>query len=161
METLGIDIGGVIVSADTDRAEKTSEMMSDAYLATAPNENAFETIKNLRVRFRNHVYIVSKAGSIMQMKSRRWLDHHDFFKITGVDPYHIVFCLERKDKARIARQLNITHFIDDGIEVLSYLKTVPHRYAFRPNRKDFTRYAHILKYITIVQSWEDIQRLLL
>lgn len=162
MEALGIDIGGVIVSADTDTLEKTNVMMSEKYLATKPKEHCFEVIKNLGAqRFGERIYLVSKAGSIMQMKSRRWLDHHDFFKITGVDPCHIAFCLERKDKARIARQLNLTHFIDDRLEILSYLDTVPHRYAFQPRENELTRYAHILKHITVVQSWEDIQRLLL
>ena len=165
MEALGIDIGNVILSADTDVIEKTNPMVSNEYLATPPNEDCFEVIANLKTRFAERIYLVSKVGSIMQMKTRKWLDYHKFFEITGVDPYHIAFCLERKDKTRIAKQLNLTHFIDDGVEVLSYLNTVPYKFAFRPKKSELIRYQKIqhpiINQITIVYSWKEIENILL
>ena len=48
---------------------------------------------------------------------------------------HVHFCNERSEKEAICRELGVTHFIDDHLEVLLYLKSVPYRFLFAPDSR--------------------------
>ena len=133
--TLGIDIGRVIISAgggshDTSFIGGTAE----AALATPPIEGAFDHIARLVEAFSGRAWLVSKCGPRIQERTRRWLEHHRFHEWTGLHPERVVFCLERPQKAEHCERLGITHFIDDRMDVLVHLTSVPHRFLFGPQK---------------------------
>ncbi len=79
---IGIDIGRVIISGDTDKAK---QFFTDEYLKVRAIAGAFEGIQKIVQKYgRNNVFLVSKCGEIVQEKSLNWLQHHDFFHKTGV-----------------------------------------------------------------------------
>lgn len=63
------------------------------------------------------------------------------------------FVLEKEDKDKKAKELGITHYVDDEVAVLEKLKSVNHRFLFDshnvfPNTDFYTK----------VASWEDIKK---
>ncbi|MEV7330303.1 hypothetical protein [Micromonospora sp. NPDC093244] len=70
------------------------------------------------------------------------------------------FCRTRPDKAPIARRLGLTHVVDDKLEVLGYLDSVPHRYLFRPRPAEVAANAALLPRVHRVESWPELTALL-
>ncbi len=160
VEVLGIDIGGVIIDKVNDGTD--TAFFGPNFLLTTAVEGAIETITQLvQHRFGERVHIVSKCGAAVQDKSRLWLAHRDFAGRTGTNPENLHFCLKRHEKAAICERLGITHFIDDKLEVLSYLRTVPNRFLFRPDPAEVLRHTTHLSGVKRVESWMEIERLLI
>ena len=130
---LGIDVGGVIIGADND-----TTMFTKNYLEAQPVPGAFEAIRVLHARFLGQIIIVSKAGPEMQDKTMHWMEQRDFWNATGMlkqglgrhPDQNVFFCRERADKAPICKRMNVTHFIDDRLDVLVHLTTVKKRFLF-------------------------------
>lgn len=158
---IGIDIGGVIISQDTDEPDL---FFTEDFLRAKPFPNCFETIKRLIEKFgKENVFIISKCGEKVQKKSRQWLDYNHFFSITGFVPEHIHFCLERYEKAGIAQTLHLTHFIDDRYSVLKYMIDLPsiqRLILFCPNdtEKEASR-SNPNDKILEVSNWEEIPKI--
>ena len=149
---LGVDVGGVIIDRVNDALD--TSFFGDNYLQTTAVPGAFAALERLNAgRFAGRVYLVSKCGARVQAKTLAWLAHHGFYATTGIAPEHVHFCRKRADKADICAALGITHFVDDRLEVLSYLDFVPARYLFRPNPAEVARYAHVLPEMRQVESW--------
>lgn len=130
---LGIDIGKVIMEpvkgGKADTAFLGSSM--EKAIRTPPAPGAFEGVRTLVTAFAGRVWLVSKAGASVQQKTRAWLKHWDFYGVTDLRPEHLRFCLERSQKAGHCKQLKITHFIDDRLDVLEHLRgIVPQLYLF-------------------------------
>lgn len=157
-EALGIDVGGVII-ARLGLDEDTTFVGAN-YLSSPGVPGAFEVIQQLvDVRFGSRVFVVSKAGPRARAKTLRWLKNYRFFETTGVKPKHVQFCLERGQKETICRKLGITHFVDDRLDVLLSLKSVPHRFLFDSS----ARFHGLARSSTIrrVQTWTEIAEALL
>jgi len=139
MKKLGIDIGRVLIAPDAPDGKADTSFIGgslEAALATPPYEGVFEAVPVLVELFKGQVWLVSKAGPRVQDKTRHWLRHHAFFERTGIAPDGLRFCLERPQKAQHCRELAITHFIDDRLDVLMHLEgVVPSRFLFGPQRK--------------------------
>src|SRR3989344_4246458 len=115
IERIGIDVGNVISSRDTD-------VLNVKKLVPEEVPNAVETISRIVAKFGpENVFLVSKCGPKNQIRIRKWLVATDFFIRTGVNPFNVVFCIHRKDKAKMAEELRLTHFIDDRLEVLGHM----------------------------------------
>lgn len=130
---VGIDIGRVIMSAISDGKSDTSFLSGDLQRAmkTAPAPNAFEGVNALVEAFDGQAWLVSKAGPSVQFKTKEWLKHWKFFAETGLPRGNLRFCLRRPEKAGHCKQLKISHFIDDRLDVLEHLRgVVPHLYLF-------------------------------
>ena len=129
---IGIDIGRVIMAA-TDRSGRADTSFlqgSEANaMQTPPNEGAFSAIRELVARTNANVWLVSKAGPRIQNLTRKWLAHWDIFRKTGLPEEHVRFCLERRDKAAHARELRLSQFIDDRIDVHQHLRGIVPRRA--------------------------------
>ncbi len=152
---LGIDIGKVIMSPVVGGKADTSFLTGgiERAMQTPPSPDAFETVRVLSGIFSNQVWLVSKAGLNVQKKSRLWLRYHQFYQQTGVSENRLRFCFKRHQKADHCRELGITHFIDDRMDVLSHLRdSVPHLYLFgeQPRRK------YIPKWVTHVLNWNEV-----
>jgi len=79
-------------------------------------------------------------------KKLKWLNHNEFFIKTGFKKENTYFCYRRGEKVHVIKQLGITHFVDDHVDVLTTLSgTVDKAYLFRTletkiqgnNAKDF------------------------
>lgn len=159
-DCLGIDIGGVIIDRINDGTD--TSFFGQSFLRTTAVPEAFETIQKLvDRRFGERVHLISKCGPAIQDKTQLWLAHSDFFGRTGIPSEHLHFCLKRSEKAGICERLGITHFIDDKLEVLSYLRTVPNRYLFHPVPSEVDRYRAHFPLVTQVETWAEVERLLI
>lgn len=162
-EVLGVDIGGVITDRVNDGTD--TSFLSDNYLKTTAVPGTFEALRRLvDERFgADRIYLVSKCGKRVQEKSLHWLAHHRFYEQTGILPKHVFFCRERHEKAGICRQLGITHFVDDRLEVLGYLADVgvEHLFLFKPSQNEMERYVRYSNRVRRVNGWEDVLHQLL
>jgi hypothetical protein len=155
MEALGVDVGGVIIQPADEDAD--TSFFGENYLRTPPMPGVFEGLATLvAARFGPAVHLVSKCGEQTEAHTRQWLAHHDFHGRTGVPAQNVHFCRTRVAKAPIAADLALTHFVDDKLEVLSYLTTVPHRFLFRPRRAEVAAHAQHLPDVRRVESWPDL-----
>lgn len=155
---LGIDVGRVLISAGNESRPDTSFIggtLEDA-MATPPFEGMFEVVPALVRRFDGQVWIVSKCGKRIQERTLQWFEHHHFFERTGINSRNVRFCLQRPDKAVHCRELGITHFIDDRIDVLqAMVGIVQNRYLFGPQRvSTAVGMQHLV-------TWNDVSRELL
>ena len=83
MDTIGIDVGGVIIDRANDNTD--TSFFSGNYLQSRPVEGAIEAIARLvKERFNGNAYIVSKCGSKTEAKTKHWLKHHNVYEITGI-----------------------------------------------------------------------------
>lgn len=153
---VGIDFGGVIVRNLTRVAGEDTGLCGDQSRSIA-NNGVYEAIREIVSICRGSVWIVSKAGTRMQERTRVWLDEQGFFKRTDLNPEHVRFCLQRQEKERICRELKISHFIDDRIHVMQILRhTVPHLYLYGgPDKRMFCP-----PWATYVSAWEEVPGLL-
>jgi hypothetical protein len=126
MERYGIDIGRVIIGPQVAGRDDTSFLGSglEEAMRTPPAEGSFEVIRELTARSEGSTWLVSKCGPNVQQKTLAWLKHHDFHTQTGLPPERVRFCLERRQKAIHATELNLTVFIDDRLDVLQHLKGI-------------------------------------
>ncbi|NUR70331.1 MAG: hypothetical protein HOU81_05895 [Hamadaea sp.] len=118
-----------MIVALAGREEDTS-FFGTRPLETPATDGVFAALAVLTSAFASRVHVVSKAGPKVEANTRAWLDHHDFYRRTGVDPGNVHFVRERRDKAPVCVRLGITHFVDDRLDVLAYLETVEHRFLF-------------------------------
>ncbi|HWO24359.1 MAG TPA: hypothetical protein VNO30_36695 [Kofleriaceae bacterium] len=122
---LGIDIGRVIIGPVDDHGRADTSFLSgtvERAMQTPPAPGALDSIAQLARAFGGDVWLVSKCGAGVQAKTRRWLAHWRFWDVTGIAPDHLRFCLKRPQKADHCRELAITHFIDDRVDVLEHLR---------------------------------------
>ncbi len=154
-EVLGIDIGGVIIDRVDDRTD--TSFFADNYLNTTAVPGVFDALRQLvEKRFGDGVFLVSKCGRRGQEKTLHWLDHHRFYNITGIERGHVRFCQKRYEKAGICKELGMTHFVDDRLEVLSNLITVRTLYLFRQRPDEVRQFARSLNRVRQVNSWQEI-----
>ncbi len=149
---LGIDIGRVISFGDTDGG---IPRVKD-YLDVPVTDGALSAIKQLNLQFNGFVYLVSKCKGKTQVRTRHWLDRIHFSEETGVPADHVFFCETREGKAPICEILGVTHFIDDRLEVLGYMKTVSKKFLFRPNNSEISRNSQHVNSVIRVESWQEL-----
>ena len=100
-------------------------------MKTPASAGAIDCIGRLVRHYDGHVFIVSKCGESVENKTRGWLRNNDVYAKTGLSRDQVHFCRKRQDKAPICRQLGITHFIDDRVDVLSHMVgIVPNLFLF-------------------------------
>lgn len=116
---LGIDIGGVI------RAKATGPQSVEEYLVARPLTDVTRVITAFVDIFGSeNIFIISRCPEYAEDTMVQWLDKQNFFTSIGFKRSNVYFCRERADKARIANQLKLTHFIDDRIDVLDAMKDI-------------------------------------
>lgn len=150
-DVLGIDIGNVI-TGDTDK----SVLFSDRYLEVPEIKDAFVSIRELNDVFNGRVCLVSKCREAVQAKTKHWLQHRNFYHLTGVTEEKTFFCMTRAGKAPICAKEGVTDFIDDRLEVLGYLTTVKNKFLFHPNEKEVIRNKQHLPNVIRVENWKEL-----
>ena len=154
-ERLGVDIGGVVINRIADDTD--TSFFDQNYLRTPAVKGVFSSLRRLvNKRFGPGVYLVSKCGPNVERKTREWLDHRLFFARTGIPHENVRFCRQRHEKAEVCRELGITHFVDDRLEVLGYLQDVPNRYLFHATEEEVREHESILAEVRRVDSWREL-----
>ena len=156
---LGVDLGGVVIRSAGGVGD--TGLLGDEWLDTPEVDGCIDVLTRLTaVPFDTQVVIISKAGPKIQQRSRKWLEHTDFFARTGIGPTNLVFVRERRDKAGACRQWHVTHFVDDHVGVLQHLTTVPHRYLFTGGSGASTSPQQVPPGIEVADSWTTVEELL-
>lgn len=159
-EALGVDIGGVVMDRINDNTD--TSFFSDRYLETTATPGVMAALARLVAeRFGHLVHFVSKCGPNTERRTREWLAHHDVYRRTGIPEGNLHFCRRRREKAPIAEALGLTHFVDDRLEILGSLKTVPNRFLFNPVEAEVARHKLHLGMVIRVENWAEIEALLL
>lgn len=159
-QRLGVDIGRVIIGGGDQPGADTSFLNGDEQRAMQTPEvpGAFAAIAELTRAFSGRVWLVSKCGPRVQDRTKRWLKVHGFSEKTGVPMTHLRFCLERPQKAVHAKQLGLTHFVDDRLDVLEALRgVVPSLLLFGPQRRPVTP----AEWFALAPTWDVARSLLL
>jgi len=151
----GVDIGGVIIDKANDRTD--TSFFGKNYLDTTATIGVFGALRRLKTECFKDVFLVSKCGPNVAEKTQNWFVYHDFYRLTGRRPDQVRFCRQRDEKAPICAELGITHFVDDRLEVLSYLgAAVATRYLFQSDPKEVKRFETHLGSVVRVESWDEI-----
>ncbi len=153
---LGVDIGGVIIDKINDNTD--TSFFGSNYLHTTAVPGAFEALKTLSGIYVTH--LVSKCGENIQRKTLEWLAHHDFYDKTGVARENVHFCRRRNEKRGICDDIGATHFVDDRLEVLSYLSGKMKLYLFNPNEREMQKFSHALTRVTRADNWQNLSHVL-
>lgn len=156
-QALGIDIGNVIINHRL--VDKNDSVLYEERYSTIPaSEGVFDSIKKLNdEKFHGNIFLISKCTGWAQTKILEWLKDNDFYEKTGVKPENVLFCQERHEKDKICRNNNIAYFIDDRLEVLSYMiENVPHLYLFQPKQAEVDEFKQFLPKVTRVESWAEV-----
>jgi len=156
-QALGIDIGNVII--DHRLVDKNDNDLYENRYSTIPAmEGVFDSIKKLNdEKFHGNIFLISKCTEWAQAKILEWLKDNDFYEKTGVKLENVLFCQERSEKDKICRDNNIAYFIDDRLEVLSYMiENVPHLYLFQPKQAEVDEFKQFLPKVTRVESWPEV-----
>lgn len=153
----GTDIGGVLIERKDDRGDTSFAIQ---HLQTPDVPGAIDAVREIALRIGGeNVFLVSKCKPQTEQRTLEWLAAHRFHEVTGVPRESVHFCRERVDKAPICRDLGVTHFVDDRLEVLGYLTSVPNRYLFRPETAEVRRFEALLRFVRLrTDSWADIVR---
>ena len=143
---LGIDLGNTVVRSQHGTG------------STEPYTDALEVIAQLTKLF-GLVCIVSRVNPAQEIRARAWIQHYDFCNKTGIKPQDLHFCAERSDKAIIAKQVGLTHFIDDRPEVMYHLPQDIRKILFGPQKEDVAKFK--LHHLEQVTSWKEIEQKLI
>lgn len=125
--------------------------------------DALRVIRRMTSDSNMEVHIISKVDDEQEKRARQWISDTSFLQEVGLSMDHIHFCWERKDKADIARALNLTHHIDDRPEVMLHLSIGINKYLFRPIAEDVVKFFNDLRFhqIVILNTWVEIESLIL
>ena len=151
---LGVDVGGVVIDRVADGSD--TSFFGAHPLSTPAVDGVMEALAALTADpFEGRVHLVSKAGAKTAARTRDWLDHHGFAARTGIPAENLHVVRERAAKAPVCARLGITHFVDDRVDVLTHLTTVPHRHLFLGGLGDFAPPAadRIPSWATVTETW--------
>jgi hypothetical protein len=155
-QRLGVDFGRVINDGASHPGGDDTVFLSgghDDAMRTPAMPGAIEVLAELVTRFDGNVWIVSKCGERIQRRTLDWLEHHDLYGRTGLPRGNVRFCRRRPEKALHCEELGITHFIDDRLDVLTYLRgLVPNLYLFGRQTEP------VPAWVTHLPSWDAVSR---
>lgn len=161
----GVDFGNVLVKNfkikfDDPNEEITWEKVADqGELITG----SLEGLKTLIDRVgADNVWIVSKVNDVQRKVAELIIKNLQICEKTGLLPDHIKFCLKRKDKAPIIKELKLDGHIDDRGEVIESLQSfLPCPIWFNPEQADMLEWDdHVSMKILMVHNWDAIMVLL-
>ncbi|OHV58977.1 hypothetical protein BCD48_05695 [Pseudofrankia sp. BMG5.36] len=156
---LGVDVGGVLTSRAAD--DQDTSFFGSQPMLTPAVAGAFDALTALTAGpFAGRVHVVSKCGPKIAALTRAWLAHHEFFERTGIPPANLHFVRRRPEKAPVCARLGITHFVDDRLDVLVHMTTVPHRYLFLGDAREEAGTRPVPSWAIPAGSWADLAVLL-
>ena len=157
LSVLGVDIGNVIIASSAEKVEVGEPGFDEWFLGRSEVSGAIDTIAELaRGPFEGRVHLITKRKSETNEMTFEWLRRHRFFDRVGMPESNVHFCRRREEKNGICQTCGVTHFVDDRLEVLSHLVTVPHRFLFNADEIEVAAFHQALDGVTCVASWSEI-----
>ena len=156
-KVLGVDINGPIV----ERLEPFNlfNLPGDRHYPTRLVDGAVDALQTLRQAF-DTIYVISVCRPRQIKHSRAFLEKHDFYQRSGIRFEDVHYCFGKGSKAPVCAQLGVTHFVDDRLEVLSSLESVPHKFLFDGRKREIERMPRSAEHLSKVQSVETWAQLL-
>jgi hypothetical protein len=158
-EVLGVDIWKVLIREVPGRSFR-----DEPYLDYPEVEDAFRVLRRLHdERFGSNIHLVTRCGRKVRGRRLSWLDHHDFWKRTGIPRVPPRYCWSPRNKSDACYDMGMTHFIDDDPRELVYLEGyIPNLICLQEEAQQMaeTSLFNALS-MTRVDSWSEIERLLL
>lgn len=153
---IGIDVNGVIADSRTPRYN------TKKYSIFSVMDGSIPTLKKLADQIgAENIFIISRVKiPQLSLLTGIWLETHKFLQRTGISLDNVIICHNLKDKAPIAQELGITHFIDDRLKVLKYFPDNIRRIAFNPEQSELDSYPEIINKISIVKNWDEVEKLI-
>jgi hypothetical protein len=152
---LGVDFGRVIQGGAASYGDEDTVFLSggpEEAMRTPATEGMFEVLPRLVDRFDGRAWVISKCGERVRERTLNWLDHHDFYRRTGLPRGNVRFCRKRAEKAVHCAELGITHMVDDRVDVHAALRElVPHLYLFGPQQEPSPTW------VRQVLTWADLE----
>ncbi len=159
-QALGVDIGNVIINHRLSDPHDTT-LHEERYSTIPASEGVYEALNELNHSFKGEVYLISKCTEWAEIKIMKWFEDNHFFEKTGIDTKNVYFVRERNEKDAVCQKLGITHFIDDRLEVLSYMiESTPHLFLFQPDQKEVDEFKVFLPKVSVVRGWKEVLTLL-
>lgn len=155
---LGLDVGGVLVDRVAEATD--TSFFGDRPMDTPAVPGALDAIPNLLVLFGHRVHIVSKAGPKIAGLTQRWLDLRGVVGPGSIDPANVHFVRTRPEKHPICEGLEVTHFVDDRLDVLEYLTSVENRFLFTGGLGAHDAPLRVPDGIAVVGQWSRLVGLL-
>lgn len=146
---LGLDIGGVLIRAGTQSLGQDTFLFSSDYVNAPAVDGVLDAVKLLSQSF--ELFIISKCGRKIEQRSREWLHANNIDKYIPEIKWN--FCKRRHEKAPIATTIGLSAFVDDKLEVLSYMKSVKYKFLFQPKQQEIENYKQHLHTVTVVNDW--------
>jgi hypothetical protein len=138
---LGLDFGNVLKLAGDTRL----------------NAGAAEGVNRLRRLF-DRVVVISRVDTPEEgERVKNFILSH--FGDLAIPDQDIYLCALRDGKGPIAKRLEITHFIDDRTEVLSYMTSVQYRYAMNPTARQLEDFPPTG--MVVVKNWAEVVPLII
>ena len=103
------------------------------------------------------VYIISKVDEEQEKRAKAWIDLSNFYLHTGLTPANVHFCRERAEKGAIARDLGLTHHIDDRPEVMAFMPPSVFKYLYEPIPEDVVVWFNKLLNTQVVNNWLEVE----
>lgn len=117
-DVLGLDIGGVVASR-IDRFGNRIRLSKTPLVNRRMMPGFRNVCDNLNHHFGGRIYLVSRGDDWQIENALEWLALENMNAIIPESNWN--FCNHISDKAQISHALNITHFVDDRLDVLQLL----------------------------------------
>jgi hypothetical protein len=149
---IGLDVGGVIIDALANDGTDT-DLRGDNFMKTTAVPGALNATRYLVDTYgQDNIVIISKCGEVIESKTRKWLIGKEFYSYTGFNPKNLRFCRTRAEKAPIARELELTDYVDDHADVLRYMNgIVTSRFLFGPQSDPLQNTSGLI----VVKDWAE------
>ena len=160
LRILGVDLGNVIIDHFAFGTTRKF-LISGDYCKIKPVENSIECIKDLaRISF-DKVIIIYNATDFAYSKIQNWLSHWDLTEDINNSSIQIVRSSLGRDKSFDCKRLNVTHFVDDRLEVILKLRNeVKNLYLFRPQDQEVMNNKTQEVFWEKANCWVDLKKML-
>lgn len=153
---IGIDINGVLAN------NKRAHIKTHDYSVFSVMEDAIDIVREIvNLHGAENVYIISRVKSHqLSFITGIWMETHNFLRETNVLLDNVYICSLLRDKAKIAKKLRLTHFIDNRPEVLNHFPKNIVIIAFQPEDKEMKKYPNVLSRAKVANSWKEVGKYL-
>lgn len=153
---IGIDISGVLAD------NKHAHIKTRDYAVFSVMEDAINIVRKIASQHgAENIHIISCVKSHqLSFITGIWMETHNFLKETSVLLDNIHICSSLKDKAKIAKKLKLTHFIDNRPEVLNHFPKNIVIIAFQPKDSEMKKYPNVLSRAKVASSWKEVDKYL-
>src|SRR5680860_237355 len=115
---IGTDLRGVLAKPEPEKGIVCS---TKDYAEAKVMEHALSVLKNLKTNYGAEIFIItciSITKPKLALAGGQWLERNRIFEELGITIKNLYICSARAEKAKIAKELNLTHFVGDRPSVL-------------------------------------------